>query len=387
MEENKNEISLDSLMSQRKDLAISKEEVAQEVEREIQVMDPLAREKVDQIKNSINLQDSQLMSVYGNNTQKGIAQFSEQILTEVRSKDTGEVGALMADLMVKVKDMDFASPQSGSLLDKLPFFKGAKQSVEKYLARYQVMENQIDKIQAQLESARMEMLKDIGVFDKLYEKNVEYFQELQFYIVAGEEKIAEMRNEVLPRLYEEAKGKNDPMAMQVVKDFEENINRFEKRVFDLKTSKTVAIQTAPQIKLIQNNDKLLVDKVTDAINNTIPLWKSQVVIALGVNKQAQVLEMQKSVSDTTNELLRRNAANLKQSTLEIAQEAERSTIDVNTLKKVNEDLIATIEESIAIHEKARENRKQAEVELVKIEGQLQTALEKTLAPRGQERLN
>lgn len=387
MEENKNEISLDSLMSQRKDLAISKEEVAQEVEREIQVMDPLAREKVDQIKNSINLQDSQLMSVYGNNTQKGIAQFSEQILTEVRSKDTGEVGALMADLMVKVKDMDFASPQSDSLLDKLPFFKGAKQSVEKYLARYQVMENQIDKIQAQLESARMEMLKDIGVFDKLYEKNVEYFQELQFYIVAGEEKIAEMRNEVLPRLYEEAKGKNDPMAMQVVKDFEENINRFEKRVFDLKTSKTVAIQTAPQIKLIQNNDKLLVDKVTDAINNTIPLWKSQVVIALGVNKQAQVLEMQKSVSDTTNELLRRNAANLKQSTLEIAQEAERSTIDVNTLKKVNEDLIATIEESIAIHEKARENRKQAEVELVKIEGQLQTALEKTLAPRGQERLN
>ena len=387
MEDKKNEITLDSLMSQNKELAVSPQAVTEEVETRVQVLDEADRQKVNEIKESINLQDSQLMSVYGNNTQKGIAQFSEQILSEVRSKDTGDVGELMADLMVKVKDMDFANPKSESLLDKLPFFKGAKQSVEKYLARYQVMENQIDKIQAQLESARMEMLKDIGIFDKLYEKNVDYFQELQYYIVAGEEKVEEMRNQVLPKLYEDAKAKNEPMAMQVVKDFEENINRFEKRIFDLKTSKTVAIQTAPQIKLIQNNDKLLVDKVTDAINNTIPLWKSQVVIALGVNKQAQVLEMQRSVSDTTNELLRKNAANLKQSTLEIAEEAERSTIDVDTLKKVNEDLIATIEESIVIHENARKNREKAEVELVKIEGQLQNALEKTLAPNGQARLN
>lgn len=220
----------------------------------------------------------------------------------------------------------------------------------------------------------MELLKDISVFDKLYERNVNYFNELELYIVAGEQKIQETRAEVIPRLQAEASQANDAMASQVVKDFIESVDRFEKKIYDLKTSKTIAIQTAPQIKLIQNNDKLLVDKVSDAIVNTIPLWKSQVVIALGLNKQQQVLEMQQEVSDTTNELLKRNAEKLKQNTIEVTKEAERPTVDIDTLKKVNEDLISTIKETLAIQDNAKKVRTQAEGELAKIENELQQAL-------------
>lgn len=385
-EENKN-ITLESLMQAKQTefagvetLNTDKQEIAAMVEQEVATLSEEDRQKVDKIKEQLNLQDTQLLSLYGSNTQKGIAQFSDQILSEVRSKDVGAVGDLMADLMVKVKDLNVSEigGNGSSFLDKLPVFKNMRQSVERYLAKYDVMESQIDKIQAQLESSRMMLLKDIGTFDKLYEKNVEYFQELQLYIVAGEEKVREMREEVLPTLFKEAEASGETMAMQVVKDFEDTVNRFEKRVFDLKTSKTMAIQTAPQIKLIQNNDKVLVDKVTDAVNNVIPLWKSQVVIALGLNRQSQVIQMQKQVSDTTNELLERNAKNLRQNTIETAKEAERSTIDVETLKKVNDELIATIEETISIQNNARQARKEAESELTHIENNLKDAVAKAI---------
>ena len=331
----KSEITLDSLMKANAltdSVTTDKAVLTQQVEQKVAELSEEDRQRVNEIKQEIDMQDSTLLTVYGSESQKNIAQFSDTILAEVRSKDVGDVGNLMADLMVKVKDLDITQIQDEGLLAKLPFFKNAKRSVEKYLARYDNMEHQIDKIQGQLENARMELLKDIGVFDKLYEKNVAYFNELQLYIVAGEEKIEELRQEVIPSLLEQAKTSGDPMASQVVNDFQETVNRFEKKVHDLKTSKTVAIQTAPQIKLIQNNDKLLVDKVSDAITNTIPLWKSQVVIALGMNKQKQVLEMQREVSDTTNELLKRNSAALKKNTVEVAKEAERSTIDIETLK-------------------------------------------------------
>lgn len=382
------EITLDSLLQSNKgsftpvqDLNAQKEELVAVVEREVAELTEEERKKVDQIKEKLDLQDTQLLSVYGSNTQKNIAQFSDQILSEVRSKDVGQVGDLMADLMVKVKDMNFSQlGANDSILDKIPIIKNMRQSVDRYLAKYDVMENQIDKIQAQLESSRMMLLKDIGTFDKLYEKNVEYFQELQLYIVAGEEKVKELRENVIPNLYKEAETSGEAMSMQVVKDFEDTVNRFEKRVFDLKTSKTMAIQTAPQIKLIQNNDKLLVDKVTDAVNNVIPLWKSQVVIALGLNRQSQVIKMQQEISNTTNELLERNAKNLRQNTIDTAKEAERSTIDVETLKKVNDELIVTIEETIAIQNDARQARKEAESELVTIETNLKEALIKAIKP-------
>lgn len=373
--------SLDNLMDNKgsaTDISLDKSEIAEVTEKRVEKISPEDRAKIDQIKNQIDLRNSQLSSVYGTNAQKGIAQFSEQILSEVRSKDAGEVGELMTDLLVKVNDVDIQNFGEKSLIDKL--FGGPKKQVEKYLARYQNMETQIDKISAQLETARMELLKDIGVFDKLYEQNIDYFKELERYIIAGEEAVAEMRSETLPALYKDAESSDEPMAMQVVRDFEENVNRFEKRIFDLKTSKAVALQTAPQIKLIQNNDQLLVDKITDSINNTIPLWKSQVVIALGLNRQQEIVNMQKQVSDTTNELLRRNSENLRNSTVEIQKEAQRSTIDVDTIKEVNQNLIATINESVQIQRDAANQRKLAEKELIDIQNELRDELAKTLAP-------
>ena len=373
--------SLDNLMDNKgsaTDISLDKNEIAEVTEKRVEKISPEDRTKIDQIKNQIDLRNSQLSSVYGTNAQKGIAQFSEQILSEVRSKDAGEVGELMTDLLVKVNDVDIQNFGEKSLLDKL--FGGPKKQVEKYLARYQNMETQIDKISAQLETARMELLKDIGVFDKLYEQNIDYFKELERYIIAGEEAVAEMRSQTLPALYKDAENSDEPMAMQVVRDFEENVNRFEKRIFDLKTSKAVALQTAPQIKLIQNNDQLLVDKITDSVNNTIPLWKSQVVIALGLNRQQEIVNMQKQVSDTTNELLRRNSENLRNSTVEIQKEAQRSTIDVDTIKEVNQNLIATINESVQIQRDAANQRKLAEKELIDIQNELRDELAKTLAP-------
>lgn len=376
------EYSLDNLMEDAgkvTDITLDKKEIAEVTEKRVQNISPEDRVKIDQIKGQIDLRNSQMSSVYGTNAQKGIAQFSEQILSEVRNKDVGEVGELMSDLLVKVNDVDIQNFGEKSLIDK--FFGGPKRQVEKYMTRFQNMETQIDKISAKLETARMELLKDVGVFDKLYEENIEYFKELERYIIAGEEAVEEMRNETLPALYKEAEAKGEPMAMQVVRDFEENVNRFEKRIFDMKTSKAVAMQTAPQIKLIQNNDMLLVDKITDSINNTIPLWKSQVIIALGLNRQQEIVNMQKQVSDTTNELLRRNSENLRNSTIDIQKEAQRSTIDVETIKEVNKNLIDTIHESMQIQEDAKAQRAQAEKELIQVQNELRDELQKTLAPR------
>ena len=374
--------SLDNLMKdsgKATDISLDKNEIAEVTEKRVENISPEDRKEIDQIKNQIDLRNSQMSSIYGTNAQKGIAKFSDEILSEVRSKDSGEVGELMRDLLVKVNDADIQNFGEKSFLDK--FFGGPKKQVEKYLARYQNMETQIDKISAQLETARMSLLKDIGVFDKLYEENISYFKDMERYIIAGEEAVEEMRATTLPALYKEAEASDEPMAMQVVRDFEENVNRFEKRIFDLKTSKAVAMQTAPQIKLIQNNDQLLVDKITDSINNTIPLWKSQVVIALGLNRQQEIVNMQKDVSDTTNELLRRNSENLRNSTVEIQKEAQRSTIDIETIKEVNKNLVATIEESMQIQEDAKNQRKEAEKELLMVQEELRNEIAKTLAPQ------
>ncbi|MGX7100127.1 toxic anion resistance protein [Globicatella sanguinis] len=369
-------ISLDELMSQAQ-VDKANTEIAENLEEKFEVLDEASRKKVDSIKEKINLRDSQLSSMFGANAQKSLAGFSETILSQVRAHDLGEVGNLMTDLVVNVENFDADFDNKG-LLAKLPFINKAKKSIEKYLARYDIVEKQIDKIEAKLETSRMEMLKDISMYDKLYDENLKYFEELQLYIVAGEEVVKDMRDNQLPALLKEAEAKEDSMALQVVNDFKESIDRFEKRIFDLKTSKTLAIQTAPQIKLIQNNDKLLVDKVTDAINNVIPLWKSQVVIALGMEKQKRVLELERQVSDTANELLRKNADKLRQNSVEIAEEAERSIVDIDTVKHVNQQLIETIRETMAIHENAKTARIEAEIELITVENELKTAIAETI---------
>ena len=330
-------ITLDALMQSSGHTALQVQEPAsmETVRAQVEELSPEQKARVEEVKNSIDLMDSQAALQYGVGAQRNISSFSDHILTQVRSKDSGYVGELMSDLVLKVKEVDVDGLDEG-FLDKLPFLKNASRAVKKFMQRYEKLEVQIDRIEQQLDQARMQMLKDITMFDGLYEKNLEYFQELQIYIAAGEEKLKELRETTLPQLHAEAAAKGDAMSAQVVRDFEDTVNRFEKKIHDLKLSKTVAIQTAPQIRLIQNNDKMLVDKIQTAILSTIPLWKSQIVIALGLHRQESVLKMQRSVSDATNTLLTKNAELLRQNSTEVAKESERGIVDLETLKKVND---------------------------------------------------
>lgn len=370
-----NEITLETLLQANGTAAPQPPTAAslETVRTQVETLSPEQRSRVEQIRDGINLMDTQTAIVYGVGAQRDIAGFSEQILTKVRNKDSGYVGELMSDLVIKVKEVGVDELDDG-FLDKIPFINNAARALKKFIQRYEKLEVQIDQIEHELEQARMAMLKDITVFDGLFEKNLEYFRDLQVYIVAGEEKLAELRDQTIPALRTEAQAKGDAMSAQVVRDFEDTVNRFEKKVHDLKLSKTIAIQTAPQIRLIQNNDKVLVDKIQTAILSTIPLWKSQIVIALGLERQKNVLELQCSVTDTTNELLTKNAELLRQNSVDVARESERGVVDLETLKKVNSDLITTIEETIKIQRQGREARLDAERELAGIEDQLKQTL-------------
>ncbi len=344
------------------------------VTQQTELILPEDRKRIDEIKNAIDLTDSQASVQYGVNAQRNIAEFSDTILNNIRSKDSGYVGELLSNLVVKVKGFEVDGSSNGSFIKKIPILGSLVGKAQNMMAEYDKLSVQVDKIQAELDKARMVMLKDIVMFDTMYDKNVEYFKELQLYIRAGEEKIQELQTQTIPKLRQEAANSQNQMAVQLVSDFENAVSRFEKKVHDLKLSKTIAIQTAPQIRLIQNNDKVLVDKVQSAIFNTIPLWKSQIVIALGLSRQQKVLQMQREITNTTNELLRRNAEMLKQSTLETARETERGIVDIETVKKVNDDLISTIEETIKIQQEGRQKRKAAEAELVQIEDRLKQTL-------------
>ena len=375
-------ITLDALMQSSSHTALQVQEPAsmETVRAQVEELSPEQRVRVEEVKNSIDLMDSQAALQYGVGAQRNISSFSDHILAQVRSKDSGYVGELMSELVLKVKDAGVDQLEDGPL-DKIPFLKNASRAVKRFMQRYEKLEVQIDHIEQQLEQARMQMLKDITMFDGLYEKNLEYFQELQIYIAAGEEKLKELREITLPRLHAEASAKGDPMSAQAVRDFEDTVNRFEKKIHDLKLSKTIAIQTAPQIRLIQNNDKMLVDKIQTAVLSTIPLWKSQIVIALGLHRQESVLKMQRSVSDATNTLLTKNAELLKQNSVDVARESERGIVDLQTLKKVNADLISTIEETIKVQQEGRIARQNAEAELAGIEEQLKHTLLATAQSR------
>lgn len=372
------EISLRDLAA-NKEVAITPEEgtaLVLEDGKEIAAKPLTAEERarIDQIKNEIDLMDSGATIQYGVGAQRNISEFSDRILTQVRANDSGEVGAMMTDLMVKVKDMEIENLDSNNFLDKIPFLKSIGRSLEKFTAKYQTLETQIDRIETDLDGQRVEILKDITMFDQLYQRNLQYFQDVNLYIIAGEERIRELRETTLPRLYEEAKGTGDPMDAQLVRDFEDNVNRFEKKVHDLRLSKTVSMQTAPQIKLIQNNDKLLVEKIQTVMLHTIPLWKSQIVIALGLYRQQNALKTQKEVAKTTNDLLLKNSEMIKSNTIEVARESEKGIVEVETLKKVNQDLISTIEETLKIQKEGKEKRMLAEKELISIENELKQKL-------------
>lgn len=333
------------------------------------------RKRVDSIKENLNLMDGQACLQFGTPAQRNISDFADSILNTVRSKDSGYVGELLQQLIADIKDADLSGTEDGGFLEKIPILGRVKNNLERLKARYEKLEVQIGQIEGKLDQAKMEMLKDIGMFDMMYEKNLEYFRELNLYIIAGEERIAQLRREDIPGLRSQAAASSDPMAAQLVHDLEENVNRFEKKVHDLKLSRTIAVQTAPQIRLIQNNDKLLVDKIQTAVLNTIPIWKSQIVIALGLSRQQKVLDLNREISRTTNELLRRNSELLKTNTIETAKETERSVVDVETLKKTNEDLIFAIEETISIQEEGRAKRQEAEREIGRLEEELKNMLQ------------
>ena len=355
-------------------------EPAQEIEKvtqQIETLSPEEQAKVSSIKDSIDLMDSSTPLTFGAPAQKEIAQFSDSILSKVRSKDAGEVGVLLNELVGKVKGFD-VTKKSGGFLSNLPIIGSLVGKAEDVMQGYEKLSVQVDKIQAGLENSKIKMLEDVAMFDTLYQKNLEYFKQLQLYIRAGEEKLDELRTTILPKLRAQASESGDPMAVQVVSDFEQSVDRFEKKIHDLKLSKTLAIQTAPQIRLIQNNDRVLIDRVQSAIYHTIPLWKNQMVIALGLTHQKEVLELQRSVVDATNDLLRRNAEMLKQNSIDTAKANERGIVDIDTVKKVNEDLIATIQETLRIQQEGRQKRQAAEKELVAIEGRLKDTLLKNM---------
>ncbi len=357
-------------------VAETSEELAQAAPKEIT---PEMRKQVDQIKNGINLLDSTGLITYGAGAQRNLTAFSDNILQKVRSKDAGYVGETLSNLMVTVKSLEVDKlGNDNGFLAKL----GIGNTMKKFLARYDTVEMQIDKIEAELDKAQTMLLKDIATFDQLYDKNLEYFKELDTYIVAGDETIKEAREVTLPSLRAEAAASDNEMAPQLVQDFENTLDRFERKVHDLKLSKTIAIQTAPQVRLIQNNDKLLVDKIQTSVLHTIPLWKNQIVIALGLQNQQKVLEMQKQISDTTNDLLLKNSEMLKQNTTGVARETQRGIVEIETLKKVNQDLVETIEETMKINADGRAARQAAELELIEIESDLKETMLANMTPQG-----
>ena len=374
------EINLEDLMKQRQNasestetaVAVVPEQEIATVTQKVEMLTPEEQRKVQSIKESINLMDTSTPLTFGVQAQKEIAQFSDGILSKVRTKDSGQVGELLNDLVGKVRG--FSPSEKRGFLQNIPLIGSLVNKADNVMDGYEKLSTQVEVIQQGLERSKVKLMEDVVMFDTLYEKNLGYFKELQLYIRAGEEKLDEMRTVTMPKLKAQAAASNDPMAVQVVSDFEQSVDRFEKKIHDLKLSKTLAIQTAPQIRLIQNNDRILIDRVQSAIYHTIPLWKNQMVIALGLSNQQKTIQLQRAVSDTTNELLKRNAEMLKQNTIETAKENERGIIDIDTVKKVNEDLISTIEETVRIQEEGRRKRADAEKELIAIEGRLKDTL-------------
>lgn len=329
--------------------------------------------KARELANGIDISDTQAVIQFGVGTQAKIGNFADSILSEIRAKDTGYVGEALSDLVATVKDVNVGSLSTDSgALAKL--FGGLVRRIQKFLARYQKLSTHIDEVVNQLDTARMNLLKDVTLMDNMYEKNLEYLKELDLLIAAGQVKIEQIKNEVIPAFEKKASESGDPVDAQKLQDMNQLLNRFEKKIHDLLLSRMISIQTSPQIRLIQNNNQTLVEKIQSSILNTIPLWKNQIVIALSLFRQKKALELQREITDTTNDLLAKNSEMLKQGSIDIAKEAERGIVEIETLQKVNTDLITTIEETLKIQSEGRVKRQEAERELVRMEGELKTRL-------------
>lgn len=330
---------------------------------------PEERKMVDDFATQIDLNNSTVILQYGAGAQKKIADFSETALSNVRSKDLGEVGELLSDVVCELRNFD-EEEEKGFL----GIFKKSSNRIAALKSKYDKAEVNINKICGVLEEHQIQLLKDTAMLDKMYDMNKDYFKELSMYILAGKKKLEKARKEELPALTQRAQTSGLPEDAQAVNDFIALCDRFEKKVHDLELTRMVSIQMAPQIRLVQSNDTIMAEKIQSTLVNTIPLWKSQMVLALGINHSTQAAQAQREVTDMTNELLKKNAAVLKMATIETAKEAERSVVDIETLKQTNESLISTLDEVVKIQTEGRQKRKEAEIELQRIEGDLKNRL-------------
>ena len=328
------------------------------------------KKMVDDFASKIQLNNSAMILQYGSGAQKKIADFSETALDNVRTKDLGEVGEMLSSVVTELKSFDVDENEKGLF----GFFKRSSNKIVAMKAKYDKAEANIDKICTALENHQIQLLKDIAMLDKMYELNKVYFKELSMYILAGKKKLQEVQQTELPALQEKASQSGLPEDAQAVNDLSGLCNRFEKKLHDLELTRMISIQMAPQIRLVQGNDTLMTDKIQSTLVNTIPLWKSQMVLALGVAHSQQAAQAQHEVSNMTNELLRKNADTLKMATIETAKESERGIVDIETLKHTNESLISTLDEVLRIQEEGRQKRQEAEAELGRIEGELKQKL-------------
>lgn len=328
------------------------------------------QKQVDDFVAQIDIRNTQQILQYGAGCQKKIADFSESALGNVRTKDMGEVGEMLTQVVAELRSIEDADDNKGMF----GFFKKNTNKLANMKAKYDKAEANVEKISEALEAHQVTLLKDVAMLDKMYELNLTYFKELSMYILAGKQKLKEAQEVELPALVSKAEQSNLPEDTQAARDFAEICNRFEKKIHDLELTRMVALQMAPQIRMIQNNDTVMSDKIQSTLVNTIPLWKSQMVIAIGLNHSTDAAKAQREVSDMTNELLKKNAENLKLATTGTAKESERGIVDIETLQATNQTLISTLDEVIRIQEEGREKRKNAEIELQRIENEMHDKL-------------
>ncbi|MBC5690494.1 toxic anion resistance protein [Mediterraneibacter sp. NSJ-55] len=351
-----------------------KEEKETEVKEKDAVMDDsiLSEEEqrtVNAFAGQIDLTNSAMILQYGAGTQKKMADFSESALENVRTKDLGEVGELLSGVVRELKNFD-EEEEKGFL----GIFKKTSNKIQAMKAKYAKAETNINEICRALESHQVQLLKDVAVLDKMYELNLTYFKELSMYILAGKKKLQEVRAGKLKELIEKAEKSGLAQDAQAARDLDAMCTRFEKKIHDLELTRTISVQTAPQIRLVQSNDTQMAEKIQSTLVNTVPLWKSQMVLALGVEHSTQAAAAQREVTDMTNELLKKNAQRLKMATVETAKETERGIVDIETLKATNEALISTFDEVLQIQREGRQKRKEAEEEIRRMESDLRQKL-------------
>lgn len=363
-------LTFEPFPEEKKEAVLVEEKKTEQVAEEI----PLSEEEkkmVEQFSKQIDLANSNQVLQYGAGAQKKMADFSESALGHVKNKDLGEIGQMLSNVVMELKNFDVEEEEKGGLFG---FFKKTNNRINTMKAKYAKAESNVTEICNLLEKHQIQLLKDVAVLDQLYELNKNYYKELTMYILAGKQKLSKVQKEELPILMEKANRTGLPENAQAVNDLNALCNRFEKKIHDLELTRMISVQMAPQIRLVQNNDTTMSEKIQSTIVNTIPLWKSQMVLALGIAHSEQAVRAQREVTDMTNELLRKNAEALKMATVETARESERGIVDIETLKYTNESLISTLDEVLQIQVEGRQKRIEAEEELAKIEGELKAKL-------------